>query len=318
MGDEITPTENAPRKKLSWLRWAGTLLAVGLLVYLLATQGWDEFLGALRHISWGYFAGALGLLLLSRLSVSGRWYALLRSAGVPVTVRQAVRLTFAGLFSSNFLPTTVGGDVVRLAGGLQLGWDVGASTATLIMDRVVGSIGMAFMLPIGLPRFLNFVAANPAALAPLSDGTSLAGAAVGVKVKSLWQKLLAVARHLINTLLEWLHHPLGLLHALAWTLMHQVFLFLATALLLRGLGEPVSFWLVGGVWCLSYYVTLLPISINGLGVQEVSIAYLFSNLAGVSIPAAGALALLMRLLYLLASLPGVFFVPGLLRNQRKV
>lgn len=314
-------SESAPAgrtsRKTSLLRWAGTLLAVALLVYLLASQGWGEFWDALRHISWGYFAGALVLLLLSRLSVSGRWYALLRSAGVPVTLRQAVRLTFAGLFSSNFLPTTVGGDVVRLAGGVQLGWDAGAATATLIMDRVIGSIGMAVMLPIGLPRLWSFAAAHPSTLAPISGGTSLAGAVLGVRLQAVWQKILGLVHRLIQTLISWLRHPLGLLHALAWTLLHQVFLFSATALLLRGLGEPVSFWLVGGVWCLSYYVTLLPISINGLGVQEVSIAYLFSNLAGVSIPAAGALALIMRLLYLLASLPGAFFVPALLRKQRQ-
>ena len=64
-------------------------------------------------------------------------------------------------------------------------------------------------------------------------------------------------------------------------------------------------------------LTLLPVSINGLGLQELSIAVLFSSFGGVSEHAGLALAVLMRMLYMLASLPGALFLPGLLLRRQQ-
>ena len=61
--------------------------------------------------------------MVSRLAVAGRWHVLMHSAGTGITPRQSIRLTFAMLFASNFLPTTIGGDVVRYAGAVRLGFD---------------------------------------------------------------------------------------------------------------------------------------------------------------------------------------------------
>ena len=49
--------------------------------------------------------------------------------------------------------------------------------------------------------------------------------------------------------------------------------------------------------------------------QHPSFSFFFSTYGGVSEHAGLALAVLMRMLYLLASLPGVFFLPGLLQRR---
>src|SRR5512133_3603947 len=116
----------SPRLNLSGrqnlLRVLGTFLALALLVYVLGEQGWKEILLAFQQIAAWRLAAALILMVISRLAVSARWVVLLRSAGVPVSARQGLRINFAGLFANNFLPTTIGGDVVRLAGAVQLGF----------------------------------------------------------------------------------------------------------------------------------------------------------------------------------------------------
>jgi uncharacterized membrane protein YbhN (UPF0104 family) len=66
-----------------------------------------------------------------------------------------------------------------------------------------------------------------------------------------------------------------------------------------------------------YFVTLLPISINGLGVQEASFYSLFVNLGGVSPESALTLAFVYRLIMMFASLPGALFMSSLLPNTRK-
>jgi hypothetical protein len=66
------------------------------------------------------------------------------------------------------------------------------------------------------------------------------------------------------------------------------------------------------LWSLAYFVTLVPISINGYGVQELSLTFLFSAVGGLSTAASLTIAVLIRLLYLTASLPGAAYMPIIL------
>jgi len=65
-----------------------------------------------------------------------------------ISLAETLRLTFAGLFANNFLPSTVGGDVVRLAGAMQARYDSAISAASLVIDRLVGMAGMTLFLPL--------------------------------------------------------------------------------------------------------------------------------------------------------------------------
>ena len=116
----MNKADRAVATRTFWLRLAGTLLTAGLLVWLLLEQGLDNIVRALLMIPAWQLAAGLLLTLLSRLAVTMRWHVLLRASGEQVSARQTLRLTFAGLFASNYLPTTIGGDVVRLAGAVQL------------------------------------------------------------------------------------------------------------------------------------------------------------------------------------------------------
>jgi uncharacterized membrane protein YbhN (UPF0104 family) len=289
------------------LRWAGTLLAVALLVYLLSHQGWDEIGGAIRQIAWWRFALALILIAISRMAVAGRWHVLMRSANTGIRPRQSIEITFAGLFASNFLPTTIGGDVVRLAGAIRLGFDKAVSVASLVVDRLVGMAGMAMALPFAIPTFLRTM-----------KGTSALSLSFALPwVKPLWERLMGAFRKLFTALTLWLRQPRSLLEALGFTWVHMLCTFGQVWLLLGGMGEHISFWLVAGLWSATYFVTLLPISINGMGVQELSMAFFFTTFGGVSQASGLTLALLMRALQMLASLPGAFFIPGLVAGEGK-
>lgn len=304
-----SPTGGLPRKRVPWLRWAGTTAALGLLIYLLSQQGWGEFARAIQSIPVWALLAAFACLFGSRLTTIGRWLALLRAANVPIGVWDAFKLVFAGLFSSNFLPTTIGGDVVRLAGAVQLRLDAGIITASLIVDRLVGMAGMATLLPLDLPRVLR------EGLPALSVHDAALSSGLPVFTRRLWGKLLSFVDKIWQSVVLWVHRPLGLLHALAWTYAHMACVFGAVWFLLHGMGETITFWKIGGLWVLAYFITLLPVSINGLGLQELSIAVLYTTFGGVSEQAGLALAVLMRMLYMLASLPGVFFLPGLLQRR---
>jgi glycosyltransferase 2 family protein len=305
----------AGKRRNTLLRVGGSLIAAGLLIYWLA-QNWNEVAASFARVGWLGFLAALGLTLTSRFCTVGRWHTLLRSADVPIAPRRSIELTFAGLFSANFLPTTVGGDLVRFAGGVKLGYDTAVMAASLVADRLVGMAGMATALPLGLYQ----LARTPLPVGSgwltglLASGVVDTGKTSPVRRAADWALTQAgkLWGSLVHALRLWLTRPKSLLVAYLFTWGHMLCVFLSVSVLFARMGEAMPFWLVAGCWALSYFPTLLPISINGLGVQELTLTFFFVNYGGASLPAALAMAALMRILPALASLPGAFFVPGLL------
>jgi glycosyltransferase 2 family protein len=283
------------------LRVAGSVLALVLLVVLIEEEGDGELFSALRRVSLWYFLLGLASLFVSRLFAVLRWHVLLRSAGVELSVWRSMMLTFTGNFSSNFLPTTIGGDVARLAGAMQLGYDRAICLASLVADRLIGMAGMALALPLGL---------IPVFSAPV-------GAAQSIAIPALYEKIKRFIKRTLESFSIWLKKPLALTGSLLSTLGNQVFIYLSIYLLLMGIDHHVPYWLVAGLYTLTYFVTLIPISINGLGVQELSMTFLLTQFGGLTPSESATIALLTRLLFITASLPGAFFLPSILAAMNK-
>ena len=309
------PKAKSERRGL-WLRGAGTVLTLGLLVVLIQQQGWDEIGRTVARIEPWILWLSLGIMLISRTAVSMRWYVLLKEVDERASLLDSLRITYAGLFASNFLPTTIGGDVVRFAACLQLRFDAAVSTASLVVDRLVGMAGMALVLPWGLARAAQVgLPALGAQSAPLAAG---AGAGLAGRLRA---KAFDFIRRILSYFQLWAKRPRGLALALFFTLIHQACLYLTIRLMLDGMAgagdQPVGWLRIAGIWSLVYFITLLPVSINGYGVQEVSTTLLYAHLGGISTEAAAAVALLQRLVQMAASLPGAFFAPGILAASRK-
>jgi uncharacterized membrane protein YbhN (UPF0104 family) len=179
---------------------------------------------------------------------------------------------------------------------MQLGYDRPICLASLVADRLMGLAGMGLALPLGLiPLF------------------SLGGGAVqAISFSVLIQKGMDFAKRTLASFSIWMKKPLALGWSLLAALGNMAFIYLAIYLLLLGINRPVSYWMVAGLYTLTYFVTLVPISINGLGVQELSMTFLLIQLGGVSSSESATVALLTRLLFILASLPGAFFLPAIL------
>lgn len=296
---------------INWLRGnrqtlaraLGSILALGLLVVLLEEKGDGELFSALRRVSSGYFLAAIAALLISRLFATARWHILLRSAGVEISFLRSTMLTFTGNFSSNFLPTTIGGDVVRLGGAMQLGYDRAICLASLVADRLIGLAGMALALPLGLVPVFS-----------LGNGASQS-----LAISALIQKGVDFSKRTFESFSIWLKKPLALSGSLLATLGNMIFIYFAIYLLLLGIEHHVSYWLVAGLYTLAYFVTLIPISMNGLGVQELSMTFLLTQFGGLSPSESATVALLTRVLFIITSLPGAFFLPSILAamNEKK-
>ena len=284
------------RNRQRLLQLVGTLLAVVLLVLLVREDEWEEILAAMQKITILDLILVAILFAISRLAVAWRWHILLQSGGVHIPVKNSIALTFTGLFASNFLPTTIGGDVVRLAGAMQMGFDRAVCLASIAADRLIGMLGMSMTVPIGLAYSWNMIQIGSAS----------------ASFVAVIQKPIAFMRRTFSIFSIWLKKPASLLVSLAFTWIHMLCLFGSIYVFVNDLGSHISFWMIAGLWSLTYFITLIPISINGYGLQELSFTFLMSNVAGLTPAVSLSVAVLIRAFFMLSSLPGAFFLPSIL------
>jgi len=282
------------------LQAAGTVLAVGLIVVLLREESWQTVLEAFAKIKKINLFWVALLFLLARFAVVGRWHVLLRAAGIDMRLQDSMSLTFTSLFASHFLPTTVGGDLIRLAGAMQMGFDRAVCLASIAADRLIGMLGMSMMAPFGLWYSWGLIQ------------TKLAASFFG-----FLRKPIEFIKRTLSVFRIWLKKPASLLASLAFACINMMCQFSAVYIFARDLGSHASFWVIAGLWSLIYFITLLPISINGYGVQELFSTYLLSNVAGLSPAMSLSIAFLIRIYFLLSSLPGAFFLPAILSAMTK-
>jgi len=301
------------------IRVVGTIVAVALLIWLLTQQDWSEIWDNIEQIGLIRFLLAVTFLMASRFAISLRWYALLRGAGEQPSYGTSLKITFAGLFANNFLPSTVGGDGVRLAGGMQAGWSAAVVAASLVMDRLVGMFGMATFLPFTLPMLLGYYNIGIhqtipfVALSGMGDHSGSQDSLLKRLIKRVWGFVLRIWQ----TIVLWLRQPRTLVMPLLYNYAHVLVTFGMVWVILDGLGTSLSFLEIGGLWAAVYFISLLPISIGGLGLQEWAIWFVFHRIGGISEPHSLTLALLYRTLMMLTSLPGAALVSGIIDRRRQ-
>ncbi|HLO16984.1 MAG TPA: lysylphosphatidylglycerol synthase transmembrane domain-containing protein [Anaerolineales bacterium] len=283
------------------LQLTGTLLAIVLLLWTVKKEEGTGILAAMREIKLADLLWVALLFAISRIAIAWRWQVLLLSGGIRIRFRDTLALNFMGLFAGNFLPTTIGGDVVRLVGLMQMGFDRAISLASLAADRLIGMAGMAMTVPIGVVDAWNVLQNVPFSISFLAR----------------FHKPVAFFRRTLSVFSIWFRKPVSLLAAFAFTWIHMLCLFGSIYILVDDLGTHASFWMIAGLWSLTYFITLIPISINGYGVQELVFTFLLSNIVGFAPAVAASIALLIRGYFLLSSLPGAIFLPAILSALAK-
>jgi len=168
--------------------------------------------------------------------------------------------------------------------------------AFIAADRVIGMFGMFMVAPLGLIYSWNVLPANP----------------LGLSFFAFLQKPLAFIKRTFLTFSIWLKKPGSLFLSLAFSWIHMICLFGSIYVFLNDLGSHVSFWMIAGLWSLTYFITQIPISINGYGLQELSFTFLFSHVAGVTPAISLTVSVLIRAYLVIASLPGALFLPSAL------
>ncbi len=291
-------TEKTKSRLSQGVRWAGTLASSGLFLWLLVQQDWALLFESFRLIPAWLLLVAFALYFVRVLLGAFRWYLLVRVQQIHVPFIEMVKMTLAGSFASNFLPSTIGGDALRILSLMRYTSNRTLSVASVVTDRLMNMAAMAAGLPFVWATF---------GMAHLgSDQLAEVSGAGFLLWKRVWKRLGHEGRGLWKAVRLWSSHPYVLAGAFLVSCVSVNTVFSAIWILARQLGMDVHFSQVAGVAVITYAMTILPISVNGVGLREVTMTGLYLQL-GATLEQATVLVLLTRTIVFLETLPGALW-----------
>ncbi|HEX2381537.1 MAG TPA: lysylphosphatidylglycerol synthase transmembrane domain-containing protein [Acidimicrobiales bacterium] len=309
------PTAAPRRWWVLVVRLSISVAMLGVLLWRVPKFSADELLPDWNRDTALFLALAAALTLAGIVLSTLRWRTVLNALGQDAKLRRLLSYNLAGLFVSNVLPTTIGGDALRVSRLSKENGESAASFASVVLERLTGWLVLPVITLVGLlvnPGLRHLGNATRVAVA-LSIGTLVALGVVllgvashrfGSKVAGSggWRRF-AAAVHLGIARLR--RHPVAAFNVLVVGFAYQLVLVLAALMAAKAVGMSVA---VGPTALLAFFpavliAQVLPISISGLGVREGAFV-LFLTPLGVPTQQAIALGLLLYLLNVAVSLLG--------------
>lgn len=291
-----------------------SVACLGLLAFLI---DWQGAVAALKDLGFSPLAGAVSILVATQLLAAWRMQIILRAVGVALPFGEATRLCWLGLASGNILPSTIGGDVFIIIALSRIGSPIMKSVTGLILNRVVGLLATLLCLPAALavPKLVavsQVISSAPLILALLGV-TVLAVGIVGVRLRPLLSRRLSAVREIAMSCRDQYGLVAG---AFLLSLGILVLGAITFQILLPNLPDERSFVPLLAIVSLVMVAQLVPISFNGLGIQEGLLTTCLA-LVGWTVESAAVAAIAIRLITIGVSLPGLLWIGFLWRHRSK-
>jgi uncharacterized membrane protein YbhN (UPF0104 family) len=278
-------------------------LSVCLLAWLMSRTNLDDLLTAFLDLSFFAWAVAFLMYLASQVISSIRWYFLAHALDFTGPWSIYLKYYFVGMYFNLFLPTSVGGDVLKMHFISRGEPKKLRATYSILADRLFGLTAMLLLgagaVLIGhgiLPHYFEHLLC----VVGICIIASLLGLPIAYKLlSSIWPE---IGKRLAVLLVFW-EKPKALFAALSLSFILQALGMGAVALLAKdmGLDPPVVFYFAA--FPMVAILTILPISFNGIGIREGGFIF-FLGLKGISAEKALTLSLSFFAIQVMASLIG--------------
>ncbi|MFP4473050.1 MAG: YbhN family protein [Candidatus Omnitrophota bacterium] len=292
-------------------------LSAGLLWFLFSRIDTAELLELLKGADPGLIALAFVLFALIHGALLFRWRLYINALHLDISWLNMSRYFFLGLFGNLFLPSAIGGDVIKAAGLCLRSEEKPKIVASILLDRLSGFAGMvvlatlAFVVGFRLienPLVILLVAGMAGALVFL--GTVLFNEKIYTwfcRVFSFFPKLKSAVMQMHYDIVLLKGRKDAIVKSVALSCFAQVLLALTFYWLALALQAEVTFF---------YFLIFTPItcvassfpSIGGLGFREAGLEYLLIG-AGVTAGIGISVGLLDFVFMIIVGVAGwVFFM----------
>ncbi len=258
------------------------LVSAGLLYLALRKVDFHEFASRFTVASLGWIGLAIAVTFLQIFIGVLRWREISTECGAPLRLAQATRYNVIGTFFNQTLPSSIGGDAVRLwlVARTGVGWR--AATYSIFVDRAVGLIALAIVIVASLPWSYQLIS-NPNGRTALLfvDFAALAGGLGFLlfgRLRWPWLKSWWATHHLhacaviANRVI--FSRDRGPKVAVLSFLVHVLTVVIAWCVV-RSIAAPVLFEQVFQLVPPVMLITMVPISIAGWGVREATMGLAF-------------------------------------------
>ena len=271
-----------------------------------------------RRASIPWLAAALALYALNVLASTWRWHLLLEAQHVRVPRRWLLGSFLVASFLNNFLPSNIGGDVIRIGDTARAAGSKTLATTVVLMDRGLGLMALVLVAALGdsyaaavhplsvpvLPVWLwagflvGTAVAAPAVFAPAAFGRVLQPLTVfhrewvGGRIETFTGVLARFGKQ-----------PGALAACFSGAVFVQATMVVFYFTVAYALHLDLTLADLSVVVPISFVVQMLPVSVSGFGVREATFSFYFSRI-GHPIESAILMSLVAQALIMLFSLTG--------------
>lgn len=266
----------SPQLQHRLVNFARLAITLGLLWFLVTSADLQALWNSLRSADLVLYAACSVISTFGMGLRAWRWHTMLQAVGTQVSFKRALYLCYAGAFFNTFLPSGLGGDVVRV---LEIG--PGATkqqaTGTIVVERLAGFAVLFCLALVTLPFSAQFL---PGWITFLITGLTLsvlAATALLLEGKFLRRLMAHFPKAISLAGNTWLGQTYAVITACGWralakaTLISLIFnlsIVWSNWLVVGALGYEVPLWAVALILPIISATLLIPISISGFGVRE--------------------------------------------------
>jgi uncharacterized protein (TIRG00374 family) len=316
-----------PTRRVQLWAWLRILTSCVLIAVLVSYIGYADTLAVLdRAILWPMLLSGL-IAVVGRLVVAYRWHILIRTASSKVGFDQLLRVVFVSGFLGFFMPGAVGVELIRVYVLARL-TNIMLAFSSVLMERLTALLALVgivllglLVAPVGLPDAVGTATVATAVLLCLAFLSLLAK-----RVRALYLALLTCPRLApLRSRLVAFYRQIDTFRQTPWLMTQLAALSIGLQLLrvLEGvalavaLGVDVELAYLFVIIPAGVLITMLPISLGGLGVREALYVTLFGAI-GVDAASAFMLSFVNFLLVVMVVLlPGaILYAFGGLASAR--
>lgn len=251
------------------------VISVGLLYLALHSIDLSTLGARLTRLHVGWIALSLAAVAAQVVLSAIRWQIIAQGCGLTPRFGQMQRMNFIATFFNQVLPSTVGGDAVRLFMLARESKDWQGATYSVLLDRIVGTLSLTLLVFLCLPRTLMLVDDRIVRLALILAGCStIVGAIFFLAIGRLSSHALTkikVIRHLVQvSRVAWglCASPRHIVSIMSTSLSVHVLAVFAAWCVAQASASAVDFQQLLFVLPPVNLIAMIPVSIAGWGLRE--------------------------------------------------
>lgn len=291
-----------------------------LIAFIISKVNLDKVFDLLSTVKFHFLLIGFLLMLLDRVIMSYRWAILLWAKAIKISILNIIKIYFLSSFWGNFLPSSVAPEVIKVYVASKHDANTSDVLSSVVVDRIIGLFSLSF---VALLSFLFIFFTRETQMNSTIFWVILAVLFVIVllafierlplkKFQSyirfqprgikgiVWSFLVRV----YTSCNEYKNNKAALSKVFSTSFINHILFILITYILCLSLSVDVSILYLSIVVPLVSFLVMIPISLGGLGIQEGAYVYFLTQIGGVSIQVALTIALMIRFLMIVVSLPG--------------